>query len=154
LVAGFLAAPPVPCALLAIFMSAAANQWSSLLFGIVAMVVVSEALGFVVGLPRYLVLSRFRTIGVLECVLSGIVVAVLFNVLSLSMGVGASYSAGDGGESTVVDGHMTAHGYMSALLATAIQSVLGLSVGLCFWIIAIRRAVHAHSDLKKTGMSA
>jgi hypothetical protein len=145
-IAGFVLAPLIPCALFNVVMSVVSNQWSGLGFGIVAMVAVSEVLSIFVAVPLYFVLRRFRSIGALECTLSGVAVTVLLNVAFLIFTPGPGFSAADS-EPTVIDGFLTTHGYVSALFATAIQSVLGAAIGLCFWIIAIRRLPHADTNI-------
>jgi hypothetical protein len=137
--AGFLLAPLLPCAAFSAMMSAIAGQWSGFLFGVIAVLVVTEVLSIAVALPLYLILRRFRRIGALECAVSGVAVTVLLNVATLFLSPGPGYSAGDGGGDTIVNGHITAHGYVSALSGTVIQSSLGVAIGLCFWFIAIRR---------------
>jgi hypothetical protein len=136
--AGFLLAPIIPCIVFASILSGMANQWNSLWFGAVAMIVVSELLSLVVALPLYLVLRRFRNVGPLECALAGVVIAVVLNAISLFFSGGSGYSAGDSGGETIVNGHVTAHGYVSDMLSTAFQSVLGVAIALTFWFIAIR----------------
>lgn len=135
---GALLAPIAPCVLFSALVSATANQWSGFWFGVAAMLFVSEALGLLLGMPLYFVLRRVRAIGLLECVASGIVVAVIFNAASLMLPVDSGYSAGDSGGATIKNGHMTAHGYSTAVAATAIQSLLGCAIGLCFWVFAIK----------------
>jgi hypothetical protein len=136
--AGFLLAPIIPCFIFSILLSGIFGQWNGFLFVTIVMIVVSEALSLFVAFPIYLVLRRFRTIGVRDCVLIGIVVTVILNAVTLMFSANPGYSAGDGGGATIVDGHITAHGYVSAVLRTAIQSALGVAIALTFWFIAIR----------------
>jgi hypothetical protein len=143
--AGFVLAPLVPCALYATAVGVIANQWSGFRFIVVAMVTVSEALCLFVALPLFLVLRRFRSIALLECVAAGVAITILVNVISLLVSGGPGYSAGDSGGATVINGHLTGHGFMSAIVGTAVQSLLGAAIGLCFWIIAVR-PVHHGSD--------
>jgi hypothetical protein len=135
---GFLLAPLAPCGLYATAMSILANQWSGFLSIVVAMTAISEALSLLVAAPLYFLLRRFRPIGVLECVISGVAITVLLNVILLIFVGGPGSSAGDGGGPTIVDGHPTGHGLLSALVGTAVQSMLGATIGLCFWVIAVR----------------
>lgn len=143
--AGFVLAPIVPCALYATAMSVIASQWSGFRFIVVAMVTVSEALCLFVALPLFLVLRRFRPIALLECVGAGVAITILVNVISLLVSGGPGYSAGDGGGATIINGHLTAHGFGSATVGTAVQSLLGAAIGLCFWAIAVR-PIHQGSD--------
>jgi hypothetical protein len=143
--AGFVLAPIVPCALYATAVSVIASQWSGFRFIVVAMVTVSEALCFFVALPLFLVLRRFRPIALLECVVAGVAITILVNVISLLVSGGPGYSAGDSGGATVINGHLTGHGFGSAIVGTAVQSLLGAAMGLCFWAIAVR-PIHHGSD--------
>jgi hypothetical protein len=136
--AGFFLAPIAPCALYATAMSVFANQWSGFLVIVVAMVAVSEAVSLVVAVPLFLFLRRLRRIGLVECITSGVAIAVLLSLISGLFSGGPGYSAADGGGPTVVDGHLTVHGFANDLVGTAIQSVLGAVIGLCFWLIAVR----------------
>lgn len=102
------------------------------------MIVVSEILSFVVALPMYLVLRRFRRVGPRECVLAGIAVTVIFNAAGLLFSASPWYSAGDSGGDTVVNGLITAHGYVRTLISTAFQSVLGVAIAIMFWFISLR----------------
>ena len=143
--AGFVLAPLVPCALYASAMSVIASQWSGFRFIVVAMVVVSEALCLFVALPICFLLRRFRPIALLECVVTGVAITIPVNVISLLVVGGPGYSAGDSGGATVINGHLTGHGFGSAIVGTAVQSLLGTAIGLCFWIIAVR-PIHRGSD--------
>lgn len=136
--AGFVLAPLVPCALYATAMSVIASQWSGFRFTVVAMVVVSETLCLFVALPIFFLLRRFRPIALLECVVTGVAITILVNVISLLVVGRPGYSAGDSGGATVINGHLTGHGFGSAIVGTAVQSLLGAAIGLCFWIIAVR----------------
>jgi hypothetical protein len=136
--AGFLLAPILPCAILEITASAFINQQPSIRFGTIALILVSEALSLLVGVPLYFLLRRYRSISLVDCVLSGVAIAVLVNATVLVFPSSPGYSAGDHGGATVVNGHLTTHGFISALVATAAQSLLGAAIGLCFWVIAIR----------------
>jgi riboflavin transporter FmnP len=135
---GILLAPLIPCVVFSALLSGVFNQWSGFWFGTVAMIVVSEVLSLVIALPLYLGLQRVRNIGALECAVVGIAVTAILNLGSLLFSGGPGYSAGDGGGDTIVNGHVTAHGFVSALLGTAVQSVLGVAIALAFWFIAIR----------------
>jgi hypothetical protein len=135
---GFLLAPLIPCVVFSALLSGLFNQWGGFWFGTAAMIVVAEVLSLVVALPLYLWLRRVRSIGARDCAVMGIVVTVILNLGSLLFSGGPGYSAGDGGGDTIVNGHMTAHGYVSALLSTAVQSILGVAIALTFWFIAIR----------------
>ena len=140
--AGFVLAPLVPCALYATAMGVIANQWSGFRFIVVAMVAVSEALCLFVALPLFLVLRRFRPVTLRECVVAGVVITILMNVILLVVSGGPGYSAGDSGGATVINGHLTGHGFGSAIVGTAAQSLLGAAIGLCFWAIAVRPIDH------------
>ncbi len=141
--AGFLLAPIIPCVLFSALLSSVSSQWSGFWLGAVAMIVVSEALSVFVAFPIYLVLRRFRNIGARECALVGIAVTIILNAVSLIFSTNPGYSAGDGGGSTILNGHITAHGYVSAIISTAVQSILGVAIALTFWFIAIRNRHHA-----------
>ena len=119
-------------------MSAFANQWSGFRFVLLSMIVVSEVLSLIVAVPLYFLLRRFRTLGLLECALSGVAITILLNLVTAIVSGGPGYSAADSGGPTIVDGHLTGHGIVNVMLGTAVQSVLGASIGLCFWVIAVR----------------
>src|SRR5580658_4132820 len=100
--AGFVLAPLVPCALYATAMSVIASQWRGSRCIVVAMVTVSEALCLFVALPLFLVLRRFRPIALMECVVTGVAITILLNVILLLASGGPGYSAGDSGGATVI----------------------------------------------------
>jgi hypothetical protein len=103
---------------------------------------VSEVLSLVVAVPLYFSLRRFRAVGLLECVLSGVAITVLLNLITSIFSGSPGYSAADSGGPTIVNGHLTGHGIVSAMLGTAVQSLLGAAIGLCFWLIALRSIRH------------
>jgi hypothetical protein len=135
---GFLLAPVVPCTLFVLVMSSVSDQWGGTLFMLLAMLAVSACLSLVVALPIYLALKRFWKVRMRECVLSGVLVAVLVNAVGLIWPVDPGYSAGDSGGPTIVNGQRTPHGYASAFVGTLSSSAFGATIGLCFWLFAIR----------------
>lgn len=135
---GFVVAPFIPCIVFAAILSGVSDQWHNFWFGAVAMIIVAEVLSLVIALPLYIVLRRFRSIGLLECVLTGIVVTVILNIVSLMLGYSAAYSGGD----PIINEQITAYGFVSALINIAIQSILGIAIALTFWFISIRGRSH------------
>jgi hypothetical protein len=111
---------------------------------IVPAVFVCLALILVLCVPAYLLLQRFWKVRLIECVIAGALVAVILNVglyvaswVALS---GVTFSAGDSGGATYVDGQLTAHGWVVAAKGVLFNVVLGASIGACFWILALWRA--------------
>lgn len=138
LVTGFLLAPALPCLAFVLIAGALSDEWNGFWFFVGMLVVVADGLSFTVALPFYLLLRRWRPIRLVECVVSGAITAIVLNIALLLLPRYAGYSAADGGGTTFENGHITAHGYASMMLSTAVQSCLGMAIGVCFWIIAIR----------------
>lgn len=135
----FLLAPLVPCALYALILGTLAQRWAGLFALVIAMVITAEALTLVLAVPAYLLIKRLWRVGLLECVLAGAGVALVFGSLDLVLPLSSGYSAGDSGGPTVIDGRFTVHGYVSWAIRTMVNGLLGGSIGLTFWVLAFFR---------------
>lgn len=103
--------------------------------------------------PAYFWIARRTRVRWYHCLLSGAGIGFLFPLL-----VGlvirffqpdmSGYSAGDGGGQTIINGHTTLHGYVSQLMGAGAMGLFGMSIGFCFWLIALspacRRCKMAH----------
>jgi uncharacterized membrane protein YvlD (DUF360 family) len=91
---------------------------------------------FVLGLPAYLVLRRFRALGWWSAALGGFVVgAAPIALLTLR----PIYDFEYGADVLVIHGHYTAAGWRSYAVAAATGGVYGAVGGLACWLV-IRRA--------------
>jgi uncharacterized membrane protein YagU involved in acid resistance len=136
---GFLLAPIVPCAVTVLPGILAQPEWAGGWQMIFLMVVVSQIISLVVAVPTYFLLRHYSRVGFWQCLLSGAAIAVVFNivVLSLSMSLGTDYSAADSGGDTVINGHITIHGWVQNALSAGYFALLGAGIGFAFWLIAI-----------------
>jgi hypothetical protein len=121
-------------------LAAASGQWQGIWFFIIATLVVSELVTIVVAVPAYLVLKRFRTIGLIDCVLAGAVIGLLFGLTGLVLPIGSGYSAGDSGGDTIVNGKLTTHGLFAAVIGAGFDCLRGAAIGFCFWLVAFYSA--------------
>lgn len=140
---GFLLAPVVPCAFVALVSAVIAGLWNGAMFMATAMITVSLALSLVVCLPTYMLLKRFWQVRLVECVVAGAGTALALNIaLYLVTAISfpnTGYSAGDSGGDTYIDGKLTPHGRVVALQGIGAGMALGGSIGFCFWAIAVWR---------------
>lgn len=109
----------------------------------------SDARGFLVvtlvcGVPLYLLLRRYKSVSMIDCVVGGAAAALVFNlVLYTAVRLAfrdGGYSAGDSGGATYIDSHLTAHGAVVAAEGVVANLALGACIGFCFWLIALRPA--------------
>ena len=135
----FALAPVLPCGLLTLALSALSSQWSGLAFGFVAMLVVCEALILVLAVPSYLILKRFYKVQLVQCAIAGALIGVVPALLGAFFSPSESYSAGDSGGPTIINGATTPHGRAVEVQAAAFQSALGALVCGCFWALAFYR---------------
>jgi hypothetical protein len=140
---GFALAPLIPCALVVGILSALSGHYDGALFFFSAMVVVSLAVTLIMGVPLYLVLRHYWRVRLLECLGSGALAAILLNIFIHLFRIFAfadtHYSAGDSGGATFLDSRITRHGVEEAIRDGLIQTLLGISIGFCFWVLAIWR---------------
>jgi hypothetical protein len=136
---GFFLAPIVPCAVTVLPGILARPEWTGGWQMILLMVVVSQTISLFVAVPTYLLLRHYSHVGFWQCLLSGAAIAVVFNiiVLLLSMSLGTGYSAADSGGDTVINGHITTHGWVQNAYSAGYFALLGAGIGLAFWLIAI-----------------
>ena len=137
--AAFLVSPVVPCALYAVPDLVMWRNWAGARVTLVVGVVVAEAMVVVLALPTYLVLRRYRTVGLRSCLCAGFLIcfgtSCVLQVISLNPG----YSASDGGGATIVNGHLTAHGFVMSIVGATIFGIMGALTGLIFWLVGIYR---------------
>jgi len=130
---GFLLAPIVPCAIAALPNILATHEWSGDL--LTYMVVVSQIIGVVFGAPLYAVLSRSRHVRLVHCLVSGAGIAIA--IAAILVLLNPSSSADDSGGATIVNGHYTVYGWVQNAKVVASMGLLGTSIGLFFWGIAL-----------------
>ena len=145
----FLLAPIAPCAAYGLWPAAMAGRASEALVFVVPAIMVCLAVTVVFCLPAYFLLRRYWKVGLVECVVSGAIAAVLLNVvLFVASRVAFSdggYSAGDSGGATYIDGKLTAHGWAVALQGVLYNMILGVSIGVSFWLLAFWRSPASNS---------
>lgn len=140
----FLLAPVLPCILLSGALSAANDQWGGFVFGLVAMLFVSEGLILVLAIPTYFALRRFWKVGRLECVVAGMLVGLAPAAIGLLLPSGSGYSAADSGGPTIIDGKKTPHGIKTEIKAGLLQSTFGGTIGFLFWAFAFSPMLGVH----------
>lgn len=129
---GFLLAPVLPCTLAILPSTLATRNWSGAIGLIGTMIIVSLAITLVLAMPVYLLLKRYWTVGLVECLVSGTVIGVIpFPVLELLVSSGKHSAA-----ATASHAAHAAHGWAPALSATSDAAVLGAAIGFAFWAIA------------------
>lgn len=143
--AGLLLAPLVPCALFEVAESVMTGDWIGFWLLFFAMVAVSEVIGLFVALPLFLILRLLRPIALLDCVAAGFGITVLVEFFSLAFSSRGEYSDFNGGGTMFSNHYPTGHGYLSVIVGVAGPAVLGATIGLCFWVIALRPRSHAQS---------
>src|SRR5215470_15786251 len=135
----FLVSPVVPCTLYAVPDLVMWHNWGGARFTLVVGLVVAEAMVVVLALPAYLVLRRYRTIGLWSCFGTGFLICVGTSCVSQLFTLNPGYSAGDGGGATIVNGHLTAHGFVMSIVGATVFGVMGALTGLVFWLVGIYR---------------
>jgi hypothetical protein len=140
---GFVLAPVLPCTLAGLIPAAIAGRVLEAPSIVIPTILVSLALILVVYVPAYFLLKRFWRVRLLECLLMGGATALILNIGLLAVSAilfsGGGDSAGDSGGPTIVDGRLTPHGWWGAVHGLTYHVLLGVSIGLCFWFIAIRQ---------------
>jgi hypothetical protein len=88
----------------------------------------------VLGLPAFFTLRRHFDATIVNCSLTGAVVASLpwFVLSTLSLPDSASID----GQATVIDGSLTAYGWLTNLTFVGQIALLGVAGGVLFWLIA------------------
>ncbi len=144
LILGFVFAPVGPCVALVLASAALAGQWNAIAFTITATLAVSLIVTLVCGVPLYLILRRYKSVSMIDCVVGGAAAALVLNlVLYAAVRLAfrnGGYSAGDSGGATYVDSHLTLHGAVVAAEGVLANLALGACIGLCFWLVALRPA--------------
>ena len=135
----FAVAPVLPCALYVAPGLVRYPDWTGTRLLFAYEMAAAEFLTLLVAVPAYLILRRFRVIGLLDCLLAGFTIGALFSGVVLFVPSHAGLSAADSGGPTVVNGHMSWHGVLVNLEGVAIFALLGASIGLVFWLVGIRR---------------
>jgi hypothetical protein len=137
---GFVIAPIIPCTLTVLPGIVARPEWTGGWGLILIMVLVSELISLVVAVPTYFLLRRYWRVGLMQCLVSGAAIGVLFVVVTLlwSMSMPCCYSAGDSGGPTIIDSHYTFHGWVQNAASAGYSALLGASIGLVFWAVAVR----------------
>ena len=136
LLAAFVVAPLVPAVAVATFMWWESNSayFSNTL--ILVLLFGAYPAATILGAPAYLVLHRYIGPSALAC---GLVGGAIAAIPWLTLGVfGGPHQATHGGKPTVVDGVLTAFGWMELLQFVSITFALGAVGGLVFWAIAGR----------------
>lgn len=91
------------------------------------------------GIPAYLIAVRHLRPSALSCVVVGAVVASIpWTLLGLTARPDAAYT---NGRATVVDGTMTAYGWLEFGQTILTISLFGALGGLAFWVLAIAGAL-------------
>jgi len=132
----FLVSPIIPCILYNIPDYLAFHTWSNSF--LVAALVVAEVLIALVAVPVFLLLRRRRRVTLTICLTAGFIICFAISGLFAFWPLDPGYSAGDGGGSTVINGHMTAHGVVSQLIGASVFGLMGAITGLIFWAVGIR----------------
>lgn len=101
------------------------------------MVLVSQAISFLVAMPVFYGIRCFREVGLMECVSAGAMIGGIACFAAVLSAIGGNYSASDSGGPTVIHGQYTAHGWVRNAVAVGTIALLGAAIGLMFWLIAL-----------------
>jgi uncharacterized membrane protein len=134
---GFLAAPVVPCIGWAMILGEA--EFHRVWRIAALMMLVSWFFSFFVAAPTYLVIRRRGNVSLRQSLLAGFVIALSVNVFSLMLPSGPRDYMADSGGTSMVNGHLTAHGWWGALNGCLQMGIFGAVIGSAFWIIAFWR---------------
>jgi hypothetical protein len=92
-----------------------------------------------IGVPAWLVLHGLGLRRRIHAASLGVVLTFGVTLFLLTMLSTSVYSASSGGETTIVNGAITAHGWIEFIQMAALISMIGGIVGLTIWSIAYRR---------------
>ena len=145
LFAAFVVSPVIPCFLYNIPDYFAFHTWSNSF--LLQAVAVAEALVLLVAVPTFLLLRRRFRITLTVCLIAGFLICFAASCLLAFLPLNPGYSAGDGGGSTVINGHITAHGVVSQLIGASIFGLMGTITALIFWVVGIRNSDSLHESV-------
>ena len=143
----FVVAPTVASILLAVLQPAYAGLTSPIerVFETAKMYAVAGAYPttLVIGVPAYFILRRHFSARPFNCAVAGALIAAFpWIILSLIPPVG---SASIGGRATIIDGQMTAFGWLMQAWFVGQIAIVGWVAGVVFWAVAA--AGHKAVDL-------
>ncbi|WP_329742126.1 hypothetical protein [Dyella sp. A6] len=85
-ITGFLISPLLPSAVAAVVLSGSTSNWSALPAQLALMIGIAELAALLFGVPIYFLVKRFRPIGMVECVGSGVVIGLLAGLVGVLVG--------------------------------------------------------------------
>lgn len=148
LVFAFFLAPIVPCLIAALVVQH--SSWQSGLGMGELMILVAWVFTAVFALPIYLGFQKGWYVTLRQSLVAGFAVGFLPAAAMpfLSWNHPGSYSADSGGI-VMIDGRLTAHGWVSTMTGCLEVGALGIFIGAMFWVIAFREFRRFRAPLRK-----
>lgn len=85
-ITGFLVSPLLPSAIAAVVLNGSMSTWSALPAELSLVIGITELASILLGVPIYLLVKRFRPIGMVECVGSGAILGLLAGLVGVLVG--------------------------------------------------------------------